>query len=323
MLRFLLLFPFLLASSLYGQSLFDRLVADGDTVRLTLDTEWRKMVRNKAKKAYQVLRLTVDTQEKQFTFPGKIRTRGNVRLQVCDNPSLKIKLNKDSLVAAGFSSVNDLKLVLQCSNSELGLSYLRREQLAYQLYEVYSEHYHRTVPVVLTIAGAPDVHAFLVEEEEQLSARYGQVVEPERASTRGMNRRAYVNLCLFNFLILNTDWQIFNRHNVELVADSISGRLIPIPYDFDYSGFVSTSYAIPLEVLNIASVHVPKWKGRNVTEEELLRGAAHFLARADTVRTMIEKYPNLRPYARKRLLRRLAAFHEILADEEQLLKLLE
>lgn len=322
--RLLILLFFLTAgTTLPAQvSLFDSLETSGDTLVFQLDTDWRKLHNNKKKKAYQPLKLTVSGSKFTVSLPGRIRTRGNVRLAVCDNPSLKIKLDKEALLRAGFSALNDLKIVQQCKNSSLGLGYLRRERLAYELHAVYSQHHHRTVPIILRFPDRKEVQAFLIEEEDQFAARYGQVLEPEIASTRGLHRPTYVNLCLFNYLVLNTDWQIFNLHNVELIADTTSGRLIPIPYDFDYSGFVATSYSVPREGLNLSSVQIPYWLGRNVTEEELRAGAAHFIDKRAEAEALIRNYPDLIGKERKRLLKRLADFHKVIGDERKLLRLL-
>lgn len=315
---------FLFASVLSGQtSLFDQFIASGDTVILSLETDWKTLVREKKRKKYQQLDIAFSLNGKSYQLKGKIRSRGNIRLEVCSNPSLKIKLKKDQLQAGGFSKNNNLKLVQQCSNSSLGQNYLRRERLVYELHQVYSEHFHRTVPVILRVKDQEDIFAFFVEEEEQLAIRYGRrVMEQKTISTRALDRSAYVNLCLFNYLVLNTDWAIFNRHNVEMVADTSSGKIIPIPYDFDYSGFVGTSYAVPREELNVSSIYTPKWLGKDVSPEELKAGAEHFIKKSDLAKALIEGYPDLKDNDRRRMLKRLEDFNELLRNEKKLLKLL-
>lgn len=303
-------------------SLFDSLAAIGDTVVFQLDTDHRKLQYNRKKKRYQPVNVTLQVNGLNVNLPGKIRSRGNVRLSVCDNPSLKIKLDKGALLRAGFAELNDLKIVQQCKKSATGLSYLRRERLAYELHAVYSQHHHRTVPIVLRFPGQDDTQAFLIEDEEQFEARYGMVLEPEIASTRSLHRPTYVNLCLFNYLILNTDWQVFNLHNVELIADTTAGVLIPIPYDFDYSGFVATNYSVPREGLNLSSVQIPYWLGRNVSEEEMRAGAAHFIGKRAEAEALIRSYPDLLKRDRQRILKRLADFYKVIGDETKLLKLL-
>ncbi|MFK8165502.1 MAG: hypothetical protein AB8H12_23850 [Lewinella sp.] len=323
-LTFLLLFFFV---SLAAQaSLFDKLHEQGDVVNVELDTDWKKLLREKRKKQYQPLSMTIYGLGDTLTFTGRVRSRGNVRLEVCQNPSLKIKLKKAQLRAAGFSDLNDLKFVLQCAKGAAGEGYSIREQLVYELHALYSDHYHRVIPLQLTPTQEADqkFRAFMVEDEEQLAVRYeGNILNAKRASTGGLNRSAYVNMCLFNYLILNTDWHVFNLHNVEFVAKKGALKLVPIPYDFDYSGFVGASYAVPREELEIGSVYVPKWLGKEVTPEELMVARQHYQARQEVATKMIENYPNLDNRSKKRLLKRMQDFYDLLANEKKLMRLLK
>lgn len=312
---------------LSGQtSLFDELHQRGDSIKIALDTDWKQLIRQKAKKQYQPLTMTVSGLGEPLTFTGRVRSRGNVRLEVCQYPSLKIKLKKAQLRAAGFSNLNDLKFVLQCSNSSTGAGYSIREQLVYDLHAVYSENHHRIVPMSLrpTEDKSLVLRAFMVEDEEQLAARYeGSILKAKRASSGGLNRAAYVNMCLFNYLILNTDWFVYNLHNVEFVSKKGAIKLIPIPYDFDYSGFVGTSYAVPREELDLASIYVPMWLGKAVTPDELRATCAHFMAQRQTAEALITSYPELDKRSRKRLLKRLEVFYDLLENEKRLMRLLK
>ncbi|CAH1000535.1 hypothetical protein LEM8419_01688 [Neolewinella maritima] len=301
-------------------SLFDWLSSTQDTVALNLHTDWKQLLRHKSDKAYQSLLLEVDV----HTLPGRIRTRGNIRLEVCRLPSLRIKLDKEALGAAGYTdSLNDLKLVLQCSDGTMGQSYLRREQLVYDLHALLSTYHHRTVPVRITVPDEDILRGFLIETEEQLEARYSaRLVESEQISTRGLDKAAYVNMCLFNYLVLNTDWNVFNRHNVEFLSINGTNQLIPIPYDFDYAGFVGTSYAVPNEVHRLRSVYQPRFLGRHITADELLAGAQVFIDREQQVRELVDTYPEVLRSQRRRLRRRVNDFYKVLHDERQLIGLL-
>ena len=294
-------------------SLFDYLAEQADTVVLEMDTDWRRLKNQKRKKEYQPLVLTLRRPGRApLRLRGKVRARGHIRLEVCSNPSLKIKLKKADLLAAGFSDLNDLKVVQQCSASPIGQNYLRRERALYGLHRVFSDYYHRTVPVVLQTDSTQQTtsHAFLIEAEEQLAARYdGKILESKRASVRGLRRDEYVNLCLFNYLILNSDWQIFNLHNVEIVGTEGDNLLIPIPYDFDYAGLVGTTYAVQRPNVAAESVQTPVWLGRNITPAELLTGTEHFMSLRLVAEAFVSDHPTLSEREKKRWLRRMADFY--------------
>jgi hypothetical protein len=321
---------FLLTNLVSAQpSLFDALHERGDTIDLRVETDWKKLIRNRRDKKWWPATFHLTAGDTTRVLPGKIRSRGNIRLEVCQNPSLKVKFKKKALLAAGFSDLNDWKIVLQCSSTANGEQYLLREQFVYALHQVFSEHTHRLVPARLQPCTKEndqkdEIKAFLIESEEQLCARYekGRVLATKTASTHSLDRESYVNMCLFNYLVLNTDWAVFNLHNVEIIQPGNAESLIPIPYDFDYSGFVNTSYAVPQEQLDLTSVHLPYWLGHHVTEAEIRAGAAHFLARRDAATALLNDHPRLSNYDRKRLTKRLEVFFELMADERKLFRLI-
>ncbi len=324
-MRLLIPLLLLLSFGLRAQmSLFDVLHQGEVATVLKIETDWNKLMRKKKDKSYQAATVSFSLGDSTLVFRGKLRSRGNVRLEVCQNPSLKLKLKKADLIAAGFSDLNEFKFVLQCSNSSLGESYLNREKMVYDLHAVYSDFSHRTIPIKLDLGKDDPVKAFMVEHEEQMAARFnGRVLETKKLSTRGLQREAYVNMCLFNYLILNTDWHVFNLHNLKFINPNESLDLIPVPYDFDYSGFVGAHYAIPREELNISSIYVPKWLGKNVTSEEITNGASHYLTRRKTAEQLINDHPGLGKKDRKRMLNRLIAFYKLMEDEKRLLRLVK
>ncbi|NJB85207.1 hypothetical protein GGR26_000952 [Lewinella marina] len=306
----------LLGAALAAQpSLFDALHANQDTAVFTLTTEWKPLMRRKKDKVYQPVALSINGN----TLPGKIRTRGHMRLEVCYYPSLKVKLDENILTDLGYSPLNELKIVIQCNSKSLGESYLRREKLMYDLHAIVSDFYHRTVPISLVTPESDTIQGFLVESEQQLEARYGaRIVDHDNVSTRSLDREAYLNMCLFNYFILNTDWSVYNRHNVECILPSGATSYVPIPYDFDYSGLVGTHYAVPHESMDLLSVHHPKFLGRGITLEEISTVADNFLAHGPELRAAVEAYPELDRRRRKYILDRLDDFLEELADEKAL-----
>lgn len=298
-----LLFFLLAAASLQAQSsLFDSLHRAPDTALLTLTTPWKDLLRGKESKAYQSLDLYVGGS----VYPGRIRPRGNARLRACRYPSLLIKLKKDALEADGLARRNDLKLVMQCNDSRSGEAYLHRERFLYGLYREISDYHHRTIPVRVAVNSGDTLHGFLIETEEELAFRYGaRLLEGASVSTRALDRDAYADLALFNYMILNTDWNIFNLHNVECLQVEEKTLPVILPYDFDYSGLVDAHYAVPREGLGLKSVREAAYLGRNLDAEQLQRAGERFLLKSerllgllDAERTIDDRH---KAYIRKRL----------------------
>ena len=315
-LTFLLL---ILSLPLAGQrSLFDELFESHDTILIEIDTDWKKVIRSKQKKEYRTARLGINGS----VYPGEVRTRGHVRLKACRYPSLKVKLDKEVLSDEGFSVLNDLKFVVQCSRGRVGKSYLRREKLLYDLHAIVSPYHHRTVPLRVVVSSGDTLRGFLIETEEQLAARYvATVVEEPGISTRSLERSAYANMCLFNYMILNTDWNVYNLHNVECLVAKEKSWIIPIPYDFDYSGLVGTHYSIPREGLGLRSVYQPKFLGRHLSAEDLTAAARIYLDQKEAILERVRRERYLEEEHRERITERLTAFFAELEDESRLSQL--
>src|SRR5438552_16976535 len=60
-------------------------------------------------------------------------------------------------------------------------------------------------------------------------------------------------IAVFEYMIANTDWSLGGLLNIVLTEDA-SGTVYPVPYDFDWSGVISTPNARPDARLNITSV---------------------------------------------------------------------
>jgi hypothetical protein len=81
-------------------------------------------------------------------------------------------------------------------------------------------------------------------------------------------------VALFEFMIGNTDWFIQNRHNLEFVVVPGHNLLVPIPYDFDYSGLVNAPYAVHHTSLELPSVEIRYYQGWCYSEEGSEQGAS-------------------------------------------------
>ena len=73
---------------------------------------------------------------------------------------------------------------------------------------------------------------------------------------------------LFQHMISNHDWSMRAGpagreccHNAELIGSLAPGSAIPVPYDFDFSGFVNAPYAVVPDQLHISSVRQRVYRG--------------------------------------------------------------
>ena len=73
----------------------------------------------------------------------------------------------------------------------------------------------------------------------------GKLLEQNLLSPKSVDADLYDKMCLFQFMIGNTDWYAYINHNMKAVGVKGHNKPVLIPYDFDYSGIVSTNYATP------------------------------------------------------------------------------
>ena len=76
-------------------------------------------------------------------------------------------------------------------------------------------------------------------------------------------------------MVGNTYWSMVQFHNAEVVQNS-QGVYVPIPYDFDWTGFVSARYARPDERLGTRKVRQRVYRGFCRSNLDLSRIYAQF-----------------------------------------------
>ena len=104
-------------------------------------------------------------------------------------------------------------------------------------------------PIELTYIDIKDstrilhMQAFFMENEEEMAHRInGQVVNQLGCVDTALEATSYYRTILYNYMIGNTDWDILMARNISLLQLNGSNKFTVIPYDFDFSAFVSPSY---------------------------------------------------------------------------------
>jgi hypothetical protein len=159
-----------------------------------------------------------------------------------------------------FEGERRIKLVTHCRNSDQYEQYVLQEYLIYQAYALLTDLSLRTRLARITYEDAAGRekpvtrYAVLIEDERRLAERHRmRVVEDTGAPVARLDPAHTVFVAVFQYFVGNTDWSIRALHNMMLLADS-AGRLVPVPYDFDWSGVIATRYAAPDTSLRIRSV---------------------------------------------------------------------
>ncbi|MBC7776328.1 MAG: hypothetical protein H7246_12915 [Phycisphaerae bacterium] len=257
------------------KSIFE-LLTQKEAVKMTLETDLTTII--ELKKTNQYFPGTLRSEDGKV-YRVEMKPRGKFRRKVSVFPPLKLKFKKKDLVADGLDTLNEIKLVLPCYESELGDELIVREYLAYRMFEHLTPASMRARLIRLTIR---DTHvekarrpmfAILLEDEEELVCRLqGQLSEEYGIPTDSLQTNQAAITVMFQYMIGNTDWEISMLRNVRLVRTPEAGKILAVPYDFDFSGLVSAPYSSPSSDSGLKTVR-DRFLMSNGLNPESLKGA--------------------------------------------------
>lgn len=287
-------------------------------MHLTLD--WRQFLKTKVDKVYVPSSIYCVSHEGDTIFlEGKVKARGHMRLAICNIPPIKLKIAKESLSKAGFNAFNEMDIAHPCHQAASYEQYILKEYLAYKLWELISPWHLRTQLIYLyyhsidgreSFAQSP---AFIVENEEELLARcQAKKVNNSMISQDAIDSTMFLQLCLFQFMIGNTDWYVSNRHNLEFMGVQDKPLLHCIPFDFDYSGLVGARYASHHESIQLSSVASRYYQGKCRSEEDVMKALAIFFEKKDAILALPATIPGLDERSVRHAVEYLESFYDII-----------
>ena len=277
------------------------------------------LVKNKYKEDYQpaVIQLI---QEKGDTvsYSVKIRGRGNIRKEQCRYPPIKVKFSKKNF------EYNKLKWVNTCFGTDKGDQWLLKEYLAYKLFGIMTDRGFRTklLKVEYVNTGKDDKldtrYAFIIENAEELAARLGgRLYNPKVLKQKLIDPDQLALFTMFNYMISNTDWSLENRHNLQAMTDSLVKAVVVIPYDFDYAGFVGTSYAAVHESLPNKSVKERYNNGYCIDDEIREKYRQIFIANRDEALRACREFEYFDEKSKKETEFFLTSFFDLMENEKK------
>lgn len=245
---------------------------DNDSVlQLTLKFDIKKFMNKKLDEEYLPATLSYfksDTIE--IKKQVRIKSRGIVRKKICYFPPYFINIKNTGLQNNLFSDLNKVKVVSHCKSTEVYTNYLLKEYLAYKIFNIITDYSFkvRLLNIKYIDEGRKNktftYKAFMIEPEQLLAERLGLYsLDIDRFNYSQTDSVLTAAMSLFQYMIGNVDFSINGRHNIKMLItkDFKNQKLIPIPYDFDYSGLVNAHYAIPDEKLNIVNVTERFYRG--------------------------------------------------------------
>lgn len=301
------------SNNLQTESVFEML-RKAQPFEMSLETDFKQLKNKRNTADYQPGKLT-------YTDPGgnthnleiEVRPRGNMRRNLCDLPPLKVKF------PGSHADSKTLKLVSICKESDYYEQLVLREYVAYRLYNILTEQSLRVQLVKMKFLDTggketPAEHyAFFIEHHDEMAQRNaGKILDEHNISMRVLNTAEYERLCLFQFMLGNTDWLAFSGHNLKVFGVPGTANPVFVPYDFDYSGFVNASYAVPDERLGLPDVTDRYYLGLSRPEEKSMETIRLFLDKKKEVMAFCEAFPFFDKKSRKHTLKYLDEFYGII-----------
>lgn len=209
-----------------------------------------------------------DGNDESFKIKVVVRGKTRTNTKVCRFPPLKLNFKKKKVANTVFAGQNKLKLVTHCNSRAINEEYILREYYVYKLHQLVTPYSFNVRLCKITYDDEegkfePTPHyGFLIEDIDDVAKRNGMKEFNDSIHNQEVcNRVELDRLMLFQYLIGNLDWSVPFRHNFKLIANKDKSFPIAIPYDFDFTGMVNTSYAKPPVEIDVPTVRTRVFRG--------------------------------------------------------------
>ena len=253
-----------------------------DILKLTLEFNMRNVLRDRGEDPdYHPLKISwADRDSILTTVDARIKVRGNFRRKRinCRFPPLRIRFDPETVAGTVFEGQEKLKLVTHCQTKRAHYEqYLLHEYLVYRSYNVVSPKSFKVRLLEITYKdsrGKDDTftkYGFVLEDEDKMARRLGgRIIEVENVHPDLTEYKLSNTLAIFQYMMGNTDWSIPALHNIKLVMLDSGDPPVPVPYDFDFSGIINTSYAKPNPMFETRTVRERVFRGFCRSEAEFM-----------------------------------------------------
>ncbi len=326
-----------LTDSFYFEPVSDTIpdlnIFESDTpLNITLKYDITSFIRNKDKEEYQEAVLHIHySDDVEITKNIKLKARGNYRKDNCIFPPIHLNFKPDPIENSDLTE--KIKLVTHCNNAKSYEKFILKEYLAYKLYNVLTDYSFRVrlLNIKYIDTGKKDRNyetvGFLIEPLEILAERHDAITEDPNMIRKVHVIEEYADLvALYQYMIANTDWRIKGGHNLKFLKplNSNTSKAIPVPYDFDFSGFVGTSYSFPQEWTSIQSVGEREYLGYcRITDEAYFQNIELFNEKSEEMFTTINSCSLLSEKERERTIKFLQEFYDRVTKPERFVRTLK
>ena len=284
------------------------LFASDETIHISIRGPMTTLARNRSSDPRPAT-LTIGAE----TLPVSLSVRGITRrtVETCDFPPLRVEFTRPPSPTSPFAGQKKLKLVTHCRRNEGFQQYLLLEYAAYRMYQQLSPLSFRVRLADVQYRqedGRPYVErlAFFLEDTGDVARRNGlkELHAPERIPVASLSPRDAARYALFQHMIGNHDWAMVAGprgddccHNAKLIgaAGVAPGAVVPVPYDFDFSGLVDAPYATPPDALHLSDVRQRVYRGYCAHKGDAAAVAAQMRTLRPQLLAALTSTPGLEP----------------------------
>ena len=307
---------------------------DENPMDLTLKYDISRFIRNKRKADYLDAEFCLYFNEGDSIVKNiRLKARGNFRRGYCFFPPIYLNFKTDPITVGELENIKKIKLVTHCKSSKSYQENIIEEYLAYRIYSLLTEYSFRVKLLNIKYIDTGKKHrnyyqkGFLIEPVELLMKRTNSLeLESNFINSSNVEAPDMDRVALFQYMIGNTDWRIKSGHNMIFVKSmtKLSANVIPIPYDFDYSGLVDAHYALPQTWTSLKNVTDREYLGYcRENEQDYLRAVNLFLQKKEEIIQLITDCEYVSDNDRKKMLGYINEFYRQAEDQKTILNLLK
>jgi hypothetical protein len=295
---------------------------DEQPLTVTLSTDLGNLLSGKIKDEYQEATFTCKLPDSsEVSEKIRLNTRGHSRKQICYFPPVRLLFKNPS--SPRLSSLKTLKLVNVCRSASGDKQLLLKEYLIYKIYNLLTDKSFRVRLLNITFEDSKGKkksftqYGFLVENVDAVAKRNKcKEMDNVKMEQETSDRQNMTQVALFEYMIGNTDWSVWNNHNIKLLYAKKDSTAQPfaLPYDFDNSGFVNADYAVPDPIMRIESVTERVYRGFARSQEELDAAIQVFNSKKDKIYGLISNFEPLAGNVKKMSLSYLDDFYKTIND---------
>ena len=272
----------------------------------------------------------IDDNGAKHRLQVSIRLRGNFRRDYCELPPLRLNFKKSEVKGTLFAGQDKLKLVAHCRDrSDRYEQNLIKEYLAYRILNMLTDISYRVRLARVTYIDSEKKqqdrvqYAFFIEHKDRLAARIGRTEqEIESAEITAIEPDHLNLLSMFQYLIGNVDFSPIAGSNGECCHNyamfgTNADALVPVPYDFDFSGIVNAPNAELDTERGVERMGQRVYRGYCENNDAVEGSVATFEQLREALYAVVGELEELEPGIRRNITSYMDEFYEVIGDPRQ------